>query len=368
MYSEKDRMFMQSALELARKGIGKTSPNPMVGAVIVKDGKVVGQGYHKKAGTEHAEVVALQQAGEAARGADIYVTLEPCSHFGKTPPCAPALVEAGIKRAVIACLDPNPKVAGRGEKLLRDRGIETEVGLFQQQAWQLNEVFFKYIQTGNPFMVLKTAMTLDGKIAAAGGDSRWITSETSRHMVHQLRNIYDGIMVGIGTVLSDDPLLNTRLPEHDKRDPVRIIVDGRLDLPLDSQIARTAREQETIILTSVIKEPGRAEALTQKGIKIIELGGNPEQVPVEKALPILGEMKICSILVEGGATLNAYLLEQKIIDKVYWFIAPKLIGGKTAPTPLAGQGIPLMKDAVELADVQYQQVDSDLLITGYTRW
>jgi len=368
MNSEKDIKFMQLALELARQGLGKTSPNPAVGAVIVKDGKIVGQGFHKKAGTEHAEVLALQQAGEEARGATIYVTLEPCSHFGKTPPCAPALVKAGIKRVIIACLDPNPKVAGQGKKILNDSGVQTEVGLLESEALKLNEVFFKYIQTEIPFMVLKTAMTLDGKIAAASGDSRWITGETSRQVVHQLRNTYDAIMVGIGTVLSDDPRLNTRLEGEDKRDPIRIIVDGHLDLQADSQIARTACEQATIILTSAIKERGRAEKLEKLGIKIIELGGDPNQVPVEKALPILGGMKICSILIEGGAALNAYLLEQKLIDKVYWFIAPKLIGGKTAPTPVAGSGIPLMKDAVNLADVEYQQLDSDLLITGYTRW
>ncbi len=368
MNNQEDMIYMQTALDLARLARGKTSPNPMVGAVVVRDGRIVGQGYHKKAGTEHAEILALREAGEEARGADIYITLEPCSHTGKTPPCAPALVEAGIKRAVIACLDPNPEVAGQGEKILRERGVQTEVGLLQDEAQKLNEVFFKYIQTRTPFMVLKTAMTLDGKIAAVSGDSRWITGEASRKLVHQMRNTYDAIMAGIGTVLADDPRLNTRLEEGGQRDPVRIIVDGALDLPLDSQIARSSTEQETIILTSLIRNRKQAGALEERGIKIIELGGSPEQVPVEQALPLLGEMGICSILVEGGAALNAYLLGQRVIDKVCWFIAPKLIGGKNAPSPVAGPGIELMRDAVELDDIQYQQLERDILITGYTRW
>lgn len=368
MNSELDVKYMKIALELARQGQGKTSPNPMVGAVIVRDHQIVGQGFHKKAGTEHAEILALQEAGENAQGATIYVTLEPCSHYGKTPPCAPALVKAGVKRAVIACLDPNPKVAGQGLKILQDNNIETTVGILREEALLLNEVFFKYITDQTPFMVLKTAMTLDGKIAAFSGDSRWISGDKSRYFVHKLRNTYDAVMVGIGTVLADNPRLNTRLEEQEQKDPVRIIVDGNLDIPLDSQIIQTADGQPTIILTSKVNNKSKAEALGGIGVKIIELGGTAEQVPVEKALPLLAEMKICSILVEGGARLNAYLLEKKLIDKVFWFVAPKIIGGSNAPSPVAGQGIALMNDAIKLENVEYQIIGSDILITGYTRW
>ncbi|NLB51597.1 MAG: bifunctional diaminohydroxyphosphoribosylaminopyrimidine deaminase/5-amino-6-(5-phosphoribosylamino)uracil reductase RibD [Syntrophomonadaceae bacterium] len=368
MKIDKDSTYMQMALELARKGLGRTSPNPAVGAVIVKNGKVVGQGYHKKAGTAHAEVLALEEAGPDARGATIYVTLEPCSHYGKTPPCALALVKAGIKRAVIACKDTNPKVDGGGIEILQDNGVEIVTGILEKEALRLNEFFFKYIEHKIPFITLKTAMTLDGKIAAYSGDSRWISGDKSRYFVHTLRNQYDAVMAGIGTVLTDNPRLNTRLLEEDKRDAVRIIVDGNLDIPLNNQIVQTAKEQTTIILTSTVKNQCKAERLENMGIRIIELGGTPEAVPIEKALPILGEMGILSILVEGGANINAYMLENKLVDKVYWFIAPKLIGGKSAPTPVAGNGITLMKDAVLLDEIEYKQIEKDILITGYTRW
>lgn len=365
---DQDVKYMRKALELAREGLGRTSPNPAVGAVIVKNDRIVGQGYHKKAGADHAEIIALKEAGLKARGAVIYVTLEPCSHLGKTPPCAPALVEAGIKRAVIACKDTNPKIDGGGIKILQENGVETVTGILEKEARRLNEFFFKYIKSKTPFITLKTAMTLDGKIASFSGDSQWISGESSRHLVHTLRNTYDAIMVGIGTVLADNPRLNTRLPAGEPRDAVRIIVDGGLDIPINSYIVQTAGVQETIILTSHVRDEHKAKTLRDLGVGIIELGGNAAAVPLAKALPILGEMKIISILVEGGAGINAYLLENRLVDKVHFFIAPKLIGGQDAPSPIAGTGIELMKDAVVLSEIELQQLENDILITGYTGW
>lgn len=368
MKNNDDIRYMKRALELAKKGMGRTSPNPMVGAVIVKNGEVIGEGYHRKAGTPHAEIHALNTAGQEARSSTIYVNLEPCSHYGRTPPCADALVKAGISRAVIAMLDPNPQVCGKGLQILKDAGIETEVGILEKEALNLNEVFLKYIKSKMPFVSLKTAMTLDGKIASRTGDSRWISSSASRTYVHSLRNVYDGIMVGIGTVLADDPILNTRLDTGDKRDPVRIIVDGKLELPLESKIAKSSKEQKTIVFTSTISNQEKAAQLQSAGIEIIELGGDPEKLAVEKALVFLGKMGICSIMLEGGSELNAYMIEHKLLNKVYWFIAPKIIGGKNSPSPIAGQGIELMKDALCLESIDIQRIQDDILITAYTGW
>jgi diaminohydroxyphosphoribosylaminopyrimidine deaminase/5-amino-6-(5-phosphoribosylamino)uracil reductase len=257
-----DMEYMQRAIELATQARGRTSPNPMVGAVIVKDGKIIGEGYHKKAGTPHAEIHALAAAGNEARGATLYVSLEPCCHHGRTPPCTEAIINSGIKRVVIAALDPNPKVAGGGLQRLKEAGIDAEFGLMQEAAMELNAVFFKYIQRALPYVALKTAMTLDGKIAAGSGDSRWITGPEARQHVHQLRNIYDAIMVGIGTVLADNPRLNTRLQEGQGRDPVRVIIDNQLDLPVNSIIAQ-----------SMVLGAGRSWARTIKTMVTLAMGG-----------------------------------------------------------------------------------------------
>ena len=356
---------MQRALDLAAKAMGRTNPNPMVGAVIVKDGQIIGEGYHHQAGTPHAEIHALNQAGKSADGSTLYVTLEPCSHYGRTPPCADAVIKAGITRAVIAAPDPNPRVAVNGIKRLREAGVEVEVGLLQQEACQLNEVFFKYIRTGVPLVALKTAMTLDGKIAACSGDSRWITSEAARKYVHHLRNTFDAIMVGIGTVLKDDPMLNTRLEEPDSRNPVRIIIDGRLKLSPDSNIARTGSQQRTIVFCSFSADMDKRTILKSLGLEVISLDCDPDLVPLETVIKVLGEMGLCSLLVEGGGEINAYLFEHGLIDKAYWFIAPKIIGGRLAPSPIGGQGIEFMKDARELKSMQIQRFAQDILITGY---
>jgi diaminohydroxyphosphoribosylaminopyrimidine deaminase / 5-amino-6-(5-phosphoribosylamino)uracil reductase len=358
---------MQRALELAAMATGRTNPNPMVGAVIVKDGQIIGEGYHHKAGTPHAEIHALNQAGAHAAGADLYVTLEPCSHFGRTPPCADAVIRSGIMRTVVAAVDPNPQVAGRGIQRLREAGIEVEVGVLEQEAARLNEVFFKYIQTGLPFVALKTAMTLDGKIAACSGDSKWITGEDARKYVHELRNIYDAILVGIGTVLKDDPQLNTRLDGDDKRDPLRIIIDGNLDIPTDSNIVKTAKQQKTLIFCADSADLTKRLQLESLGFKIIDLNCTPELIPLDEVIARLGQMGICSLLVEGGGEINAYLLEHCLIDKVYWFVAPKIIGGRLAPSPIGGRGIEHMSDAIALTSVELNRFTDDMLITGYIK-
>ncbi len=365
MNNHDDQKYMQRALELAAKASGRTNPNPVVGAVIVKDGKIVGEGYHRKAGTLHAEIHALNDAGFNARGATMYVNLEPCSHFGRTPPCAHAVVKAGIKRAVIAALDPNPKVAGKGIQILQDAGIDTTIGLLEEEAVRLNEVFFKYIKTQEPFVTMKTAMTLDGKIATYNGHSRWVTGDSSREYVHYLRNTYDAIMVGIGTVLKDNPCLNTRLDIDDKRDPVRVILDGNLDLPLDCNIVKSSKEQKSLVITSRINDLNKAKDLEIEGVRIIELGGDPQRLPVEKVLKVLGKLGICSILIEGGAQVNAYILEKELVDKFYWFMAPKVIGGESAPSPVAGKGKELMSEAVGIKVSEIKRFGDDICIVGY---
>lgn len=365
--NENDPKYMQRALDLACLAMGKTSPNPVVGAVIVKNHQIVGEGYHHKAGTPHAEVHALHQAGQLAWGATIYVSLEPCSHYGCTPPCADALVEAGIKRAVIAILDPNPLVAGRGMQKLLDAGIEVELGILEEQARKINEKFFHYIKTKRPLVAIKTAMTLDGKIASNSGDSRWITAEDSRAYVHHLRGTYDAILVGIGTVLKDDPMLNVRLENSDYNDPIRIIIDSHLEIPLYSQIVTTSRQQRSIIFCTKDADQNRQARLEEAGCEVQRINSCDGRLVLEEALDLLGEMKLCSLLVEGGGTINAALLEKGLTDKVYWFIAPKIIGGQDAPTPVEGRGFDFMKEALELESMELSKFSRDILITGYIK-
>lgn len=362
---EMDQFYMQRALGLAVQAQGRTNPNPMVGAVIVKNGQLIGAGYHHQAGTPHAEVHALNEAGDQAAGATLYVTLEPCSHFGKTPPCADAVIKAGIKRTVIATTDPNPQIAGKGIEKLREAGIEVELGVMRKEACRLNEVFFKYIQTGLPFVALKTAMTLDGKIASRSGDSKWITGEDARHYVHQLRNVYDAIMVGIGTVLKDDPFLNTRLELADTRNPVRVIIDSNMDLPFSSNIAKSSHVQRTLLFCSSRADNSKRKQLEDLGVELISLDIDSDLIPLKKVLEIMGTMGLCSLLVEGGGEINAYLLQHQLADKAYWFIAPKIIGGRQAPSPIGGQGIEFMQDALELKSMEIQKFSKDFLLTGY---
>ncbi len=362
--NEIDRKYMERAIELAARARGRTSPNPLVGAVIVKDGQIVGEGYHQKAGTAHAEIHALKAAGQQAWGASLYVSLEPCCHQGRTPPCTEAIIKAGIKRVVIAVLDPNPKVAGKGVKILQEAGIETEVGVMKEDALYLNEIFFKYIQQKLPFVAIKTAMTLDGKIATGSGDSRWVTGAAARKYVHHLRNTYDAILVGIGTVLADNPQLNTRLDQELTRDPIRIVIDSNLDLPLDSVIACSSREQPTIIFCGMHIDDHKAQDLALLGIEIIKLELEDDQVPLSTAMSILAHREISSVLVEGGGEINASFINQGLVDKLYWFIAPKIVGGRGGPSPVGGNGCQFMNEAVQLTISKVQSFGKDILITA----
>lgn len=358
-YQEK---YMKLALELAANARGRTSPNPLVGAVIVKDNRVVGCGWHRKAGTPHAEVHALRQAGELAKGADVYVSLEPCSHYGKTPPCAKALVEAGVNNVYAAMLDPNPKVAGNGFKILQEAGIHVEYGFLEDEARKLNEVFLKWIMHRQPFVVMKAAMTLDGKIATVEEQSKWITNETSRAYGYKLRDIYDGILVGINTVIADDPTLTARV--EGGKNPIRIVVDSTLKIPLTAKLLHD-KQAPVIVATTKLASAEKVAQLQNLGVEVLIIDTDEvNRVDMAKLLQELGQKNICSILVEGGAEIHGSLVEHKLIDKVYFFIAPKLVGGQKAKTPVAGNGIGNLAEAITLQDVTTKNLDGDILITG----
>lgn len=357
-----DEKYMRLAMQLAGNAIGRTSPNPLVGAVIVKDNRVVGCGWHRKAGTPHAEVHALNQAGELAQGADVYVTLEPCAHYGKTPPCAKALVEAKVKNVYGGLLDVNPKVAGKGFKILEDAGIHVEYGFLQDELRKQNEVFFKWIEHKKPFVVLKAAMTLDGKIATATGQSKWITNETSRAYGYKLRDIYDGIMVGINTVIEDNPMLTSRVDGG--KNPIRIVVDSSLKIDINANVVQD-KSAKTIVATTDKADKDKILKLQVQDVDVIVVDKDKnDKVDIEKLLDILGQQNICSILVEGGATLSGSFVAKKLVDKVYFFIAPKIIGGKEAKTPVAGTGILNLQEALALKDIQIEKLEEDVLIIG----
>ncbi len=363
---ETDEKYMWLALDLARQGLGRTSPNPVVGAVIVKNGEILGTGYHQAAGTPHAEIHALQNAGERAEGATLYVTLEPCVHHGKTPPCTDRIIEAGIKKVVISMVDPNPLVSGSGVKALEEAGIKVKISVLEDKARILNEVFIKYITTGLPFVTSKSAMSLDGKIATRRGFSRWITSEKSREYAHQVRNRVDGIMVGIGTVLADDPRLTARVEGEETRDPVRIIVDSYARLPLESRVVRmSGQSSRTILATTDLAPPDKVKALSDLGVEVFKGEVIDKAVDLRGLMKYLGEEGICSILVEGGSTLNYSLVKEGLIDKVLFFVAPKIIGGNGAPTPVGGEGIDFLDDAWQVQDLKVKQLGDDVLLTGY---
>lgn len=357
-----DEKYMRLAMQLAGNAIGRTSPNPLVGAVIVKDNRVVGCGWHRKAGTPHAEVHALNQAGELAQGADVYVTLEPCAHYGKTPPCAKALVEAKVKNVYGGLLDVNPKVAGKGFKILEDAGIHVEYGFLQDELRKQNEVFFKWIEHKKPFIVLKAAMTLDGKIATATGQSKWITNETSRAYGYKLRDIYDGIMVGINTVIEDNPMLTVRVDGG--KNPIRIVVDSSLKIDINANVVQD-KSAKTIIATTDKANKDKILKLQAQDVDVIVVDKDEnDKVDIEKLLDILGQQNICSILVEGGATLSGSFVAKKLVDKVDFFIAPKIVGGKEAKTPVAGTGILNLQEALALKDIQIEKLEEDILIIG----
>ncbi|WP_204519701.1 bifunctional diaminohydroxyphosphoribosylaminopyrimidine deaminase/5-amino-6-(5-phosphoribosylamino)uracil reductase RibD [Brevibacillus fulvus] len=363
-----DRDYMTLALQMARATAGQTSPNPMVGAVVVNEGAIVGIGAHLKAGEPHAEVHALRMAGERAKGATIYVTLEPCSHYGRTPPCAIAIREAGIARVVIAAQDPNPLVAGRGISMLREAGIEVDTGVLAAEAEKLNEIFFHFVQTRKPFVTIKTASTLDGKIATVAGHSKWITGKEARQQVHKLRQQSDAILVGVNTVLADDPALTARIDDQEtKRQPVRIILDSSLRIPPNARVL-TDRLAETWIYTTERSSPEKRAALEQMGAKVLVMEGTAS-VPIGGLLTSLGERGITSLLVEGGSAVNGSFLQARAINKIVSYFSCKLVGGADAPTPFGGSGLAVMNQAVELKGIRMEQISpTDFCIEGYPDW
>jgi diaminohydroxyphosphoribosylaminopyrimidine deaminase / 5-amino-6-(5-phosphoribosylamino)uracil reductase len=350
--------YMQLALSLAKAGKGQTSPNPAVGAVVVKDGEIVGMGAHLKAGEPHAEVHAIRQAGNKAEGADIYVTLEPCAHTGKTPPCANLIVENKLKRVFIASVDPNPLVAGKGIAILEKAGIEVKTGICEQEALKLNDHFFHYIQTKTPYVTLKSAVTLDGKTAAFTGDSKWITSEESRLDVHKYRHSHDAILVGVNTVIKDNPLLTTRLPLGGKN-PIRIVLDTHLRIPIESTILNT-EDAETVVFCGSEASEDKKQLLADKGVRVEQLG-NPD-LPVKLVLQRLGELNVTSLLVEGGSAVHFSFLKEKAFQEVVIYMAPKLIGGSQAFSSFGGQGFPSIAEGEELEYVSIEQIGKDIKI------
>lgn len=359
--------YMDRALELAATARGRTSPNPLVGAVVVQGGKVVGEGFHPQAGQAHAEVFALEQAGDQARGADLYVTLEPCCHHGLTPPCAERIVAAGIKRVIAAMTDPNPLVSGQGFARLREANIEVIVGVREQEARYLNEAFITYITKRRPFVTAKWAMTLDGKIACASGDSRWVSGTEARQWVHELRDQVDAIMVGIGTVLADDPFLTTRLTKPDKKDPIRIILDSHLRTPPTAKLLQSGSNAPTWIacLKSAV---GQSSPLQQiPGVELLPVPAKDGRIDLQVLLTRLAERKLTHILLEGGSTVNYAALQAGLIDKIYCLIAPKLVGGASAPTPVGGRGRSLMNTAWLTRIHGTRLIGEDLLIEAYPK-
>lgn len=354
---------MKIAIDEAKKGIGYTSPNPVVGAVVVKDGKIISKDYHHKCGEFHAERNALLKCDDAS-GADLYVTLEPCCHQGKTPPCTDIIIEKGIKRVFMGSSDPNPLVAGKGKEILEKHGIEVITGVMKDECDSLNEVFFHYITTKTPYVVMKYAMTADGKIATVTGASKWITGEEARNSVHYDRHRYSGIMAGIGTVLADDPMLNCRIPGG--VDPVRIICDSSLRTPLESNIVKTAGEIPTIIAT-VSGDESRYSEYEKKSVKIIKTSSDNGRVNLRELMIKLGSMNIDSILLEGGAGLNFSALKAGIVNRVKCYIAPKIFGGETAKTPVGGEGVEIPSNAFMLGEPEITHYGEDILIEWKVR-
>lgn len=354
-----DQDYMKQALLLAEQGRGTVSPNPMVGAVIVKEGQIIGQGYHEKYGSLHAERSALASCQEDPSGAVMYITLEPCCHYGKQPPCTDAILSAGIRRVVIGSGDPNPLVAGKGIDILKTHGIEVTEHVLEEDCTRLNRIFFHYIRTGRPYVVMKYAMTMDGKIAAATGASRWITGETARAHVQEQRSFLSAIMIGSGTLLADDPLLTCRL--EGKRSPVRIICDSRLRTPLSCRIVQTAKEVPTILATCC-KDENRMAPYRDAGCQILTVTESDGHLDLNALMKMLGEKGIDSILLEGGQTLNWAALKSGIVQKVQAYIAPKLLGGETAKTPVGGDGFPSPDLGIHLRDSRILPLGEDFLI------
>lgn len=367
-----EEKYMRRAIELAKKGSGHVNPNPLVGAVIVRDGEIIGEGYHECYGQLHAERNAIANAkkrGNSLEGSTIYVTLEPCCHYGKTPPCTEAIIEEKIARVVVGSDDPNPLVSGKGFQMLREKGIEVIPHFLKEECDSMNHVFFHYIRTGTPYVAMKYAMTMDGKIACYTGDSKWVTGEESRAHVQTLRNHYKGIMAGIGTVLADDPMLNCRI--EGGRDPIRIIADSHLRIPIDSQLVRTAGQQPLIVACLPDADEEKAAQLQEKGVEVLRIPGvttaditeeQKEVISLPVLMKELGARKIDGILLEGGGQLNESALQAGIVDRIYCYIAPKIFGGAQAKTPVEGQGLTRAADAWQFNRIGMQEFGQDILL------
>ncbi|MBZ9636472.1 bifunctional diaminohydroxyphosphoribosylaminopyrimidine deaminase/5-amino-6-(5-phosphoribosylamino)uracil reductase RibD [Clostridium sp. FP1] len=360
-----DNYYMNRALELSKRAVGFVNPNPLVGAVIVKDNKIIGEGYHEYFGGAHAEVNAFKNSKEDVEGATMYVTLEPCSHYGKTPPCADAIVRNKISKVVIGMIDPNPLVAGKGIEILRSSGIEVTTGIMEKEIMKTNEIFIKYISSKQPFCIMKTAMTIDGKIATSSGDSKWISNEKSRAYVHELRQRVSGIMVGIGTILMDDPELTTRRDGLLSLNPTRIVIDSKARIPLEAKVLQGDEKTKTIIVTTEFADKSKIEAIKQKGAEIIVTPSKNNLVDLKYLMIVLGEMGIDSILLEGGSTLNYSAIEECIVDKVITFISPKIFGGTSGKTPVGGKGVEHVEDSIVLCDAEVTRFDEDIMIEAY---
>jgi diaminohydroxyphosphoribosylaminopyrimidine deaminase/5-amino-6-(5-phosphoribosylamino)uracil reductase len=357
-----DEQWMKRAIRLAEKGRGRTSPNPMVGAVLVKKGIVVGEGYHARAGEAHAEIIALRKAREEARGSTLYINLEPCTHYGRTPPCVPVIIEAGVRRVVIGIEDPNPLIKAKGLESLAKAGLEVKVGILEKECRRLNEAFYKYILKREPFVILKAAATLDGKIATRDGESKWISGETSRRFVHRLRDQVDGVVVGIDTVLQDDPMLTARVKGG--RDPFRIVLDSRLRIPEEAKVIK-ADPSKAIIATTELAARDRRQRLEKMGAQILVLDSEHERVSLKPLLSKLVEMGMMSLLLEGGSQINGSFLDEGLIDKFLLFLSPKMIGDDQAIGIFGGKGVTHLKDAVPLRELRVRRIGGDILIEGY---
>ncbi len=359
----KDIGFLQMCYALAEKARGWTSPNPYVGAVVTKNNAIMGHGYHERPGTPHAEIVALQRAGQLARDGTIYLNLEPCTHWGRTPPCVNEIIQSKVKRVVISAYDPNPLVFKSGVKALRQSGIDVSVGLLERKNSRLNEIYLKYITEKIPFVTLKAAMSLDGKTATKNHDSRWISSPATREYIHLVRGEYDAIMVGIKTIVKDDPELTVRHANWKEKYITRIILDSQLRVPLNARILKTLPQGNILVFTQENVSEKKIKALQKKGIQVVSLSGR--QIQLKRVLEWLGEHEITSVLVEGGGILQTSFLEQGFVDKILITISPKLIGGENAHTFFQGEGIQSVKDSLQVRQISSFQIEDDIIIEGY---
>ncbi|MBW2259252.1 MAG: bifunctional diaminohydroxyphosphoribosylaminopyrimidine deaminase/5-amino-6-(5-phosphoribosylamino)uracil reductase RibD [Deltaproteobacteria bacterium] len=357
---------MKMALELAEQGRGWTSPNPMVGAVIVKDGTVIGKGFHQAAGGPHAEIHALNDAEGKAKGATLYVSLEPCNHTGRTPPCTEAILESGIKRVVAGMRDPDPRVTGSGLGFLESQGVEVSVGVCEDACHRINEAFIKYVTTSCPFVILKCAATLDGCIATGSGDSKWITNPLSRQFVHEVRHAVDAIMVGIGTVLKDDPQLTARLEGREAKDPMRIVLDTNLSIPKKARMLHLSSDSGILIVCGDSAPLEKRKKLEEFGIHFLTLDDEEGKIDLTALVEELGKIGITSLLIEGGSRINGSALRAGIVDKVYMFYAPKIYGGEGIPI-CAGPGVELMEQSINLEDITVHRFADDVMIEGYIK-